>query len=346
MINNKALIFFAASMLLSITLFTGYQYVFQPNILLATEKRDVEEFMLCIPKGTTYDELLRKMTKMELVHEPLSFAFLSKFMKYRENVKPGCYLLKKEMTNVEAIRLLRSGDQTEVKLTFSNARFIEDLAGDLTRNSVADSVTMSRLLRSSETASSYGFTKETFVSMFIPNTYKVYWTSTEEDILERMHKEYMKFWTDEKKTKAEKQGLTPVEVSTLASIVQNESLNKEEQPKVAGLYLNRLKKGMRLEADPTVKFALGDFEIKRVLYKHLEVDSPYNTYKNTGLPPGPISMPHISAIEAVLNPDDVDYIYMCGIGDGSEKHNFAKTFLGHQKNIVIYKRNLRKRGKQ
>lgn len=346
MINNKALIFFAASMLLSITLFTGYQYVFQPNVLIPNEKRNVEEFTLCIPKGTSFDDLLKKLTAMELVHEPLSFAFLSKIMKYRDNVKPGCYTLTKEMTNVEAIRLLRSGDQSEVKLTFSNARFIEDLAGDLTRNSVADSATMSRLLRSSETASKYGFTSETFVSMFIPNTYNVYWTSTEDDVLDRVHNEYKRFWTAEKKAKAKEQGLTLVEVSTLASIVQNESLNKEEQPIVAGLYLNRLKKGMKLEADPTVKFALGNFEIKRVLYKHLEVDSPYNTYKNTGLPPGPISMPHISALNAVLTPKDVNYIYMCGIGDGSEKHNFATTFLGHQKNIAIYKRNLRKRGKQ
>ena len=347
MISNKSLFFLGASVLLSIFVFTGYQYVFEANFQVTTDDSSPKnDLIYCIQKDTDFNDLLKDLNQKGIIHEPLSFAFLSKFMNYRDHVKPGCYEIKSNMTNLQAIRLLRSGDQKEVNLTYTHARFIEDLAPQLTSSSIADSLDMERLLKDPSTAKKYGFNEATFISMFIPNTYHIYWTSDEEEILNRVKQEYNKFWTEKRKKQAKKQGLTPLEVSILASIVQNESLDKGEQPKVAGLYLNRLDKGIMLQADPTVKFALGDFSIKQVLYSHLEVDSPYNTYKYAGLPPGPISMPDISAIEAVLNPEEHDYLFMCSIGDGTELHNFAKTNSGHNKNRTIYADNLKKRGKR
>jgi len=341
MINNKSLVFIALALVLSVTVFSGYQYIFQENILV--KDTHPESMQVCIKKDTEFNDLLGELVKLDVVHEPLSFAFIAKVMGYRDNVKPGCYTLKKGMTNPEAIRVLRTGDVREMDITFSNARFIEELAGDLTHGIEADSVKMLSLLTSDSVAKAYGFSKETFIAMFIPNTYRLFWYSNEQAVLDRMKKEYDKFWTAERQALAKKQNLTQIEVATLASIVQNESLNKKEQPKVAGLYLNRLNKKMLLQADPTVKFALQDFSLKRILYAHLEVDSPYNTYKYAGLPPGPISMPHVSSLEAVLNPDEHEYIYMCSIGDGSELHNFAKTNAEHNRNREIYKRNLKNR---
>lgn len=341
MISNKALVFLGASMLLSMTIFTGYQYVFEANFQV--EKIDKR---VCIDPDTDFNELLKSFTGQGIVHEPLSFAFISKLMNYQDHIKPGCYLIKKNMSNLEAIRMLRSGDQIPEKLTFSNARFIEDLAGDLTRNTLADSTVMASKLQDPAIALKYGFKPETFISMFLPNTYYVFWTHTEDQILDRLKQEYDGFWTQERIALAKEQGLTPVEASTLASIVMSESLSKAEQPKIAGLYLNRLRQGIRLEADPTVKFALGDFSIKRILYGHLEVASPYNTYRNLGLPPGPISMPTISSIDAVLNPESHDYIFMCSIGDGTELHNFAKTNAEHNRNRQIYDKNLKARAKR
>lgn len=348
MISNKAIFFLGVSMVLSMVIFSGYQYIYEANfnVVSRDKEKTTPPILYCIEKGTDFKTLLKDLKGKDIVHEPLSFAFLSKLMKYQENVKPGCYKFPANMTNVQAIRLLRAGDQEEVKLTFTHARYIEDLAPQLTKHSVADSTTMLRMLEDPTTSIKYGFNEATFIAMFIPNTYRVYWTDEEEDILERVKKEYDSFWTTKRKNLAKEQGLTPLQVSILASIVQNESLAKEEQPTIAGLYLNRLNRGIKLEADPTVKFSLGDFSIKRVLNKHLEHDSPYNTYKYEGLPPGPISMPDISSIEAVLMPEKNDYLFMCSKGDGSELHNFAKTNAQHNRNRIIYANNLKKRGKR
>lgn len=339
MVNNKALLFIALATILSFMVFSGYQYVAVDNILI-----DKGDQRICIPEGMQFEELLEEMDKSGVVHEPISFAFLSKLMNYQDNIKPGCYLLKENMTNPEAIRLLRSGNQEEVKLTFSNARFIQDLAGDLTRNTLADSSKMASLLLNPATAQKYGFNSATFISMFIPNTYFVYWTDDEEAILNRIKKEYTRFWNEERSAKAKKLNLSKTEISTLASIVQGETLSRQEQPKVAGLYLNRVRKGMKLQADPTLSFILGDFTIE-LRNIHKKIDSPYNTYMYAKIPPGPISMPSVSAIDAVLNEEKHDFLFMCSKGDGSELHNFAKTNAGHIKNIVSYKKNLKKRGK-
>ena len=185
-------------------------------------------------------------------------------------------------------------------------------------------------------ADQYGFTKENFPSMFLANTYELYWDTSEEQFMDRMKKEYDRFWTDERKMKAERLGLSTQDVITLASIVEEETKTKSELKTVAGLYLNRLERGIALQADPTVKYAVGDFTLKRILNKHLEVDSPYNTYKYAGLPPGPIRIPELNVVEAVLNPGEHDYIYMCAKPDYSGEHAFAKTLAEHNRNADIY----------
>lgn len=330
---------FVLILVLVVVVFTAYQYVFTPNILV--EKEDTHIY---ITEKTDFQKLLKYTVEQGIVIDPISFGVLAKMMDYQENIKPGKYLLKKNMTNIEAIRLLRSGAQDPVMLQFSQARLPENVAGKLTEEIIADSATLSQMIKSQEVAEAYGFDTNTFISMFIPNTYQVWWTYDEKELLDRMKTEYDRFWNEERKAKAEKLGLSQKEVSTLASIVQAETYQQTEKPMVAGLYLNRLRQGIPLQADPTLIFSSRDFTIKQVLNIHKEVDSPYNTYKYAGLPPGPINLPAISSIDAVLNPVDHEFIFMCAKGDCSGFHNFAKTNAQHNRNRIIYKNNLLKGG--
>jgi UPF0755 protein len=246
-------------------------------------------------------------------------------------------LLDKGLNTNEILNMLKSGNQQPVKVTFNNLRFIEELAGAVSKYIEPDSAELIRKFNDSTIYEKYGFNKNTFHCMFIPNTYEFYWTTTSDQFLERMSMEYKRFWNEERIRKANEKGLTPEEVMTVASIVQEESNKKDEKPVIAGLYLNRIKRGMLLQADPTVKFALGNFHIKRVLKTQLEVDSPYNTYKYPGLPPGPINFPEISSIESVLNAVKTPYIYMCARQDFSGYHNFSRTLSGHNANARKYK---------
>jgi UPF0755 protein len=186
----------------------------------------------------------------------------------------------------------------------------------------------------------HGFNKENILTMFIPNTYEVYYQTSPADLIERMYEEYEKFWSSDRRSKAEKLGFTPIEVSILASITQAESVKKDEAPIIAGLYINRLKKGMPLQADPTLVFAVGDFTLKRVLNEHKEIDSPYNTYMYPGLPPGPVNMPEIRSLDAVLNYTPSDYLYMCAKEDFSGRHNFTGDYRQHTNNAIKYQRAL------
>lgn len=338
-IQLKHRLLVAFSLLLIVLVFTGYQYILTPNICV--EKEDT---YLYITKGTTFKKLLRFTTDEGIVTAPISFAFMSKVMDYQTNIKPGRYLLRKNMTNIEAIRYLRNGRQEPVKMRFSNARLIEDLPSKISKNTLTDSTSLLALMKDPTVVEAYGFDTNTFISMFIPNTYFVYWDIEPKALLDRLKHEYTQFWNEQRLEKAKTLGLTPIEVSTLASIVQAETNRSDEKPKVAGLYLNRLRKGIALQADPTLKFSHKDFGLTRLLDIHKEIDSPYNTYKYRGLPPGPINMPAISSIDAVLNAEEHEFIYMCGKGDCSGYHNFARTNNEHNNNRVIYKRNLRKGG--
>jgi UPF0755 protein len=277
---------------------------------------------------------------MDLVQDLISFSFLSRLKNYDKNVKPGRYMLRKNMTNLQAIQLLRSGEEEPVKITFNNVRLINELSQKITRNLYMKPQEFEAALIAFTMNNRYGFTKENILCMFIPNTYEVYYQTSPEELINRMHEEYEKYWSADRKAQADKLGLTPIEVSILASIVQAESVRKDEAPIIASLYLNRLKKGMALQADPTLVFAVGDFTLKRVLNEHKEIDSPYNTYKYPGLPPGPINMPEIHSLNSVLNYTPGNFLYMCAKEDFSGSHNFTASYQQHLNNAAKYQRAL------
>ena len=313
----------------------GFQICYTPNVLVEKEDRQI-----VIDKGSSFKDVQKLFHEENLVQDLISFSFLSKLMDYDENVKAGRYVLKANMTNLEVIRLLRSGQQEPVKITFNNVRLISELSEKITRNLYIKSQEFEAALIQFAMTNKYGFTKDNVLTMFIPNTYEVYYQSSPEDVIERMHFEYEKFWNEERKAKAAKVGLTPIEVSVLASIVQAESIKKDEAPIIASLYLNRLKKGMPLQADPTLVFAVGDFTLKRVLNEHKEIDSPYNTYMYAGLPPGPINMPEMHSLNSVLDYATTDYLYMCAKEDFSGRHNFTGSYREHINNAKKYQRAL------
>ena len=248
------------------------------------------------------------------------------------------------MSNVDLIRKLRSGNQEAVKLQFQNFRLLSDFAGYVGKQLECDSSALINKLDSIDLIRQYGFNEENIFCMFIPNTYELYWNTSAEKFIEKMNDQYKKFWNEERKSKAKKIGLSPIEVSILASIVDQEALVNAELKRIAGEYMNRINKGMKLEVDPTVIFAIGDFNIKRVLNKMLTFNSPYNTYKYTGLPPGPICMPSIAAIDAVLDYERHNYIYFCAKEDFSGYHNYASNLKDHQQNARKFQLALSKRG--
>ena len=306
-----------------------YQFIFEENI--QTPGR------IKIPKGATYDQVIDSLKKHNIIINYKAFDWVAKRKKYASSIKSGKYLLDKGLNTNEILNMLKSGNQQPVQVTFNNLRFIEELAGDISKYIQPDSIELLTTFRDSAVQAKFGFNKYTFHCMFIPNTYEFYWTATADQFMERMLMEYRRFWNPERVKKARELGLTREEVMTVASIVQEETNRNDEKPIVAGLYLNRIRKGMPLQADPTVKFALGNFRIKRVLNSHLAVDSPYNTYLHPGLPPGPINFPEISSIDAVLNAAKTPYLFMCAREDFSGYHNFAKTLSAHNENARKYK---------
>lgn len=322
-------------MLLSSFAFYGYQVLYSPNLLV-----DQEDKILVINKNETFKSLQNKLYKDNYVQDPVSFSFLARLMDYDKAIKPGRFMILKNMTNLQAIRMLRVADQVPVNITFNNVRLKENIGEKITRNIELRQEEFDSALARFIENNAHGFNKNTVISMFIPNTYEVYYNVDGPQLLERMHEEYQKFWNEDRKQKAQEIGLSPLEVSTLASIVQAESIKKDESERIAGLYMNRLKKGIALQADPTLVFASGDFTLKRVLNKHKEIDSPYNTYLNKGLPPGPINMPTIHSINAVLNYEKHNLLYMCAKEDFSGYHNFASNIRDHINNAKKYQRQL------
>lgn len=258
-------------------------------------------------------------------------------------IHPGAYRFSQSDNCLTVYRRLKSGAQTPVNLTLPSVRTVGKLLKTVSHQLMTDSSNLARLLMDSTYCAQIGYSTETLPCLFIPNTYEVYWTMTPEAFIKRMQKEHDRFWNEERKAKAQSIGLTPEEVATLASIVEEETANNAEKPMVAGLYINRLHADMPLQADPTVKFALQDFGLRRILHTHLETDSPYNTYKHTGLPPGPIRIPSIQGIESVLNYTRHNYLYMCAKEDFSGTHNFAATFSQHLANARKYQQELNRR---
>lgn len=283
-----------------------------------------------------FDDLMQQLETVGKMQHAGSFRSLANHKEYPENMKTGRYAVEPGMNNERLLKNLIAGRQSPVKLTFNNIRTIPQFAKRMSDQLMVDSLTFMKTFQNKDFVSSLGFTEETLPAMFIPNTYEVYWNTSAEKFCERMDKEFKNFWNPDRSARAEEIGLTPVEVSTLASIVEEETNKRDEFPIVAGLYINRLKMGMKLQADPTVKYSVGDFALRRVLNVHLETDSPYNTYQNYGLPPGPIRFPSIQVIDAVLNYSHHNYIYMCAKEDLSGRHNFAVTAAQHAVNRNKY----------
>ncbi|WP_245532615.1 endolytic transglycosylase MltG [Bernardetia litoralis] len=319
-----------------------YQMAYTPSVLT---QKGAEEKVLYIPKGMDYNILAKQLRLDGTIQHPVAFGVFSKWMGYVDNVKAGRYILTPKMNTIDFVRQLRSGNQSPVNVTFNeNLRFLPEIAGKITNNLAIDSAEFATYLQDENTAKEFGFDKDNFISMFLPNTYEMYWTDSKEEVVERLKKEYDKFWTDERKELAKAQGLSQKEVAILASIVDAETRFADEKPRVAGVYLNRLKKEMLLQADPTLVFAHNDFTIKRVLNKHKEIESPFNTYKYVGLPPSPIRLPSIAGLNAVLKPENHEYIFFCAKEDLSGYHAFAKTNAEHEANARRYHRALNERG--
>lgn len=329
-VGKYIIIFFSIAFIITAVIsYKLYTWIFNGNVKTS--------HIIILPEGSTFDQVIDTLQANDVLINYKAFRWVSKKKEYPGNIKPGRYLLSEGMNTNEIVNRLRAGIQEPLNVTFNNVRFKEELAGKISRYIEADSLSVLSLFSNTEKIGELGFTPETFNAMFIPNTYEFYWTTTAEEFADRMKDEYDKFWNDERSEKAEKLGLTPVEVSTLASIVREETNKSDELARVAGLYLNRLVRGIPLQADPTVKFAAGNPAINRVLNSHLEIDSPYNTYMYAGLPPGPINFPDIEAIEAVLNFEDHNYIYMCAREDFSGYHNFALTLAEHNRNAAKYR---------
>lgn len=289
-----------------------------------------------IRTGATFDDVCKELGNANALFNRSSFEWLAEKKKYVNNIKPGRYKLTGRLSNKELLQLLRSGEQEPVKLTINNIRTINQLAGIVGHNLEADSAEIVSLLNNNDYLIGYYLNPNTSLSIFIPNTYEFYWNTNAKQFIKRMYKEFNIFWNEERRKQADSIGYTPIEVMIIASIVEEETNNADEYPIIAGLYINRLKINMPLQADPTIKFALGDFAIKRVLNKDTEVKSPYNTYRYKGLPPGPISMPSIKAIDGVLNYKRHKYLYFCAKSDFSGNHLFARTLQQHIQNANDY----------
>jgi UPF0755 protein len=325
--QRKTVIWLAVvlTILAALVLSSGfYRNIFGRNVVLS-EKNEY----LYIPTGADYLEVRTILEKEHWLKNISSFDWLAKKKNYPHHVNPGRYLLRNHMSNNELINLLRSGKQDPVDVTFHNVRTIEEMAAMVGRKIEADSNAIVSLLHDRTYVQEKKLVPELLPAIFLPNTYQFYWNTSARKFVERMITEHEHFWNDERQGKARALGMTPMEVTTLASIVEEEALHTEEMPMIAGVYLNRLRKGIALQADPTIKFALGDFTIKRILTKQLEINSPYNTYKHRGLPPGPIRITSIAAIESVLNATQHDYYYFCAKEDFSGYHYFSKTLDQH-----------------
>ena len=338
-INAKIYLWGSAAVVLLIAGFT-YCYLFS-----GLSKSAKTEYVY-IDSDDTQDSVFSKIHPIANAIPMSGFSTLARHSGYADHIRTGRYAIHPGEGALMVFRHLKNGQQTPVSLTIPEVRTIDRLAGALARKLMLDSADVAIHLSDSAYCARWGYDTATVAALFVPNTYDIYWNVGLDRLMERMEKENQKFWNDERRGKAEAMGMTPVEVATMASIIDEETANNAEKPMIAGMYYNRLKAGMPLQADPTIKFALKDFALRRIYHKLLYIDSPYNTYKNLGLPPGPIRIPSVAAIDAVLNYVHHDYVYMCAKEDFSGRHNFAKTYAEHEVNAQKYAKALNERGIQ
>ena len=340
--NLKRLFLLIFSLLLiigGVLSYNIYSKIYTPNT--------VKEGFLYIPTYSNFQEVENLVRPFLKRVKP--FVWVARKKNYLNVIKPGKYHISEGMNNNDLVNLLRSGKQTAVKVSFNNQDSFEKLSGRIAQQIEADSISLLKSFKDAQFIMKAGFTDKTALNMYIPNTYEFYWNSGAEKFREKMLKEYTKFWNSSRIEKARKQHLTESDVMILASIVQKETALESERPVVAKLYLNRLRAKWPLQADPTIIYALkkkygNNFIVKRVLTKDLNIDSPYNTYTQVGLPPGPISMPDISSINAVLNPANHQYYYMCVSVTNIGKHEFAETLSQHNRNAAKYHRWISQQG--
>ena len=318
---------------------TYYGYQFYSKMFSINTPVTLKNEVVLIPTGSTLDDVVDSLKANGQILNENHFRWTAKKMQYDdEGIKRGRYIIKAPSNSKDLVSMLRGGRQTPLKLTIHNVRTIDQLCGRVASRLEFDSIELIQYIEQSFDTLA-GTSPPTRLTRFLPNTYEFYWTVSPEEFCKRMLKEYDRFWTEEKLAKAENLGLTPEEVYTLASIIEKETNHNPEKPRMAGVYLNRIREGIPLQADPTIVFALGDFNIKRVLYGHLDIESPYNTYRNLGLPPGPIYMPGISSINAVLNKEDHDFLYFCARpSEDGPGHAYASTLRAHNQNAQRYQR--------
>ncbi|MEL6412584.1 MAG: endolytic transglycosylase MltG [Bacteroidota bacterium] len=324
-----------AAIAFTLSLLPVYETLWRPNILVGHPARQ-----LFIPHGITFQTLQQTLQQQGYIARSTTFRLAARLLKYDRRVLPGAYQLRPNMSNLTAIRLLRSGAQQPVKVVLNNVRDKTELAAKLTSKLEMLAADFEQLLNDPAFVSQYGFTVENVLTMFVPNTYEVYWTITPAKLFQRMYQEYQHFWNAQRRRQAQKIKLDLQEVSILASIVQAETNKITDAPIIAGVYLNRLRKKMALQSCPTLLYAVGDPAARRVLHKYQNIDSPYNTYKYRGLPPGPINLPSIAMIDAVLNFSAHDYLYFAAKEDFSGYHHFARSFREHLRNAKRYQKAL------
>jgi UPF0755 protein len=338
--KKKKIFYFLAGtgIIIIIILFIIYRNIFGTSVLTDKNKETIY-----IPTGSSYVQVLDTLYSKLKINDRKAFTWLAARKRYPALIKPGRYVIDRGLTYNGLINLLRSGKQSPVRITFNNVRTLNDIAGRIGRQIEADSSQIVAFLSDSSHYKDDGFTRENVISLFIPDTYEFYWNTNAKGLYTRMLKEYKLFWNEKRLSKAREKGLSPNEVTILASIIDDEVVKYEEKPRIAGVYLNRLKRGMPLQACPTIKFAINDFTITRVLKKYLIVDSPYNTYIHSGFPPGPIGCASVEGIDAVLNAEKHDYIFFAAKSDFSGYHNFSRTLSEHNRYALLYQKELDKR---
>lgn len=304
-----------------------------------------DEYVLYVRPETTVGQIVDSLQSCAGTLRPKSIERCFKEMEVETKLKPGRYVIEPSSTSIYVARMLVFGWQTPQNLVLSGTmRNKGRIAKKISTQMMVDSASVAQALDSADFLEDYGFTPENVFALILPDTYQMYWTASVKDIFDRLKKEYDAFWTEERLAKAKAQGLSQMEVSIMASIVSGETLKEFEYPKIAGVYLNRYKKGMKLQADPTIAFCY-DYTLDRILKKHLKVDSPYNTYKHVGLPPAPINVPPKGCLEAVLNPDKHGYIFFCASPSFDGTHRFAVTYNEHLKNAREFQRALTARNR-
>ena len=338
---KKTILAMVTVLLLALVALAGEQY-YRLCVSNLTS-RDGGAHLVYIYPDTPVDSLLQLLSTDFETAAPRVFAWHAHLMKFRYP-RPGCYRIGPRTGDLALIRKLRGGEQTPVEVTFNHIRTRAQLAARLGAQLMLDSADIASRLEDDSYMSRYALNKATAVSLFLPDTYEMYWTISPDALFERMDMAYHHFWNIDRQQKAKRLGLSRTDVATLASIAEEETNKDFEYPIIAGLYYNRLRKGMPLQACPTVKFALQDFSLRRILNEHLKTESPYNTYRNKGLPPGPIRIPRASTMDAVLNMQPSNYLYMCASADFNGTHHFSATYAEHARYARQYQAELNRRG--